>query len=255
MRHVHRIVVALTLILGLAGCASRSAPAAIAPPAARWPAEYQAAIEDARNPTPAKVVQNLVAIVPTNPMLVWKQFDDGPRVLMVTLVGTPSRYQPSLGRAMTSRADDVVWVTAVPELRNLCAQTGFSRGDLAKRLRQLIGLTPETTVTAFVELWVSPSDLRRPAPDNEITDATAGLNIPDDAEPWYRRWFNDTRASQYADSKDPPRNGYPWTQLGYTYDWGGAPPLHQGVSEFVIRPASTVIVNTITEPQVYCQRN
>jgi hypothetical protein len=27
---------------------------------------------------------------------------------------------------------------------------------------------------------------------------------------------------------------YPWTALGYTYDWGNPTPPHYGVSEFVI---------------------
>jgi hypothetical protein len=105
-------------------------------------------------------------------------------------------------------------------------------------------------VTAFVEFWALPSQLFRPAADNEITDTTAGLAMPATTEPWYRAWFNQLRAQQYFQSTDPAHDAYPWTQLGYTYDWGSA--NHQGQSEFVIRQQSPVIVKETTPYQAYC---
>ena len=91
------------------------------------------------------------------------------------------------------------------------------------------------------------------AADNEITDTTAGLNLPDDTEPWYRDWFNTLRAQQYFQSEKPKHNAYPWTQLGYTYDWGN-PVSEQGVSEFVIKANTQVIINAIFTIDAYCDK-
>ncbi len=247
----------LILIAGLAlgmGCAATPPPVtpAATPPtagaAAAWPQAYTDAINDALNPEPGEIVTNLVAIVPDNPRLRWRQFPDGQRVLVVSLVGNTSFYPPP-GSPYNTGARDA-WVTAVPEMRDACTQPGFNRGDLAMRLRQVFGLTPIARVAAFVEFWVLPAQLFRPAADNEITDTTAGLTMPATTEPWYRAWFNQLRARQYFQSTDPPHDAYPWTQLGYTYDWGDA--NHQGASEFVIRQQSPVVVDSITPYQAYC---
>ena len=208
------------------------------------------AIADAMNPTPQEVVNNLVAIVRSNPSLVWKDIDDVPHVLMTTLTGNTSYYDGRIGQRFDTGTHDI-WVTAVPELRNRCAQSDFARGNLAMRLRQILGLTPASTVKAFVDIWVAPTQMFRPAADNEVTDATAGLTMPSETEAWYRLWFNTTRATQYFQSQVPKHDAYPWTQLGYTYDWGN-PGHPQGVSEFVVKQHSTVVIGAITPIAAYC---
>ncbi len=47
----------------------------------------------------------------------------------------------------------------------------------------------------------------------------------------------------------PP--GYPWTRLGYTYDWGN-PGSEVGLSEFVIQGGATVQVAQVYSTQAYC---
>jgi len=43
---------------------------------------------------------------------------------------------------------------------------------------------------------------------------------------------------------------YPWTRLGYTYDWGN--PCHEvGLSEFVIKKDAEVIVEDIETVEEY----
>jgi hypothetical protein len=251
VRAPHRAApLALAACLALsAGCAGHRPPAA-APAAGAWPQAYTDAIADALDPEPSEIATDLVAIVRSNPMLTWRAFPDGDRVLMVSLVGDTSFYPSAPGSPYNTGSHDI-WVTAVPEMKNACTQPGFARGDLAMRLRQAIGLTPDDTVTAFVEFWVLPSQLFRPAADNEITDTTAGLVMPETTEPWYREWFNRLRASQYFQSADPAHNAYPWTQLGYTYDWGSE--RHEGQSEFVIRQQSNVMVGKISDYRTYCR--
>src|SRR5438874_152470 len=185
-------LVAIAAWLTCCATSSRTAARASAPPVTPWPAAYMQAITDAMNPTPEEIVHNLVAIVRSNPQLVWKDIDGVAHVLMTTVTGNTTYYESSVGRAYDTGTHEI-WVTAVPELRDKCGQPEFARGNLAMRLRQLLGLTPTSAVIAFVEFWVTPDQIFRPAADNEVTDTTAGLTMPADAEPWYRLWFNTTR--------------------------------------------------------------
>jgi hypothetical protein len=217
---------------------------------ASWPQIYQAAIKDAINPEPGEIVHHLTAIVQGNPELFWKDVNGVRYVLMVSLAGNTSFYEASMGKPYNT-GGHYIWVTAVPDVRKLCGQQDFGGDDTPMRLRQLLGLTPTVQVIAFVEFWVNPAQLFRPAADNEITDTTAGLNLPENTEPWYRQWFNELRATQYFQSEQPRHEAYPWTQLGYTFDWGN-PGSRVGVSEFVIKTNADVIVNGIIPINMYC---
>lgn len=46
--------------------------------------------------------------------------------------------------------------------------------------------------------------------------------------------------------------GYPWTRLGYTYDWG-APGAEVGEDELVLRPGAEVEVVTAPTTEEYCK--
>ncbi len=47
------------------------------------------------------------------------------------------------------------------------------------------------------------------------------------------------------------KQAYPWTQQGYTYDWGN-PKSEVGISEFVIRKGSTVVIKSVSTLDQYC---
>lgn len=219
-----------------------------------WPPVYTDAVKDALNPEPSEISTNLIAVVPSNKNLKWKEINGVNHVLVATLASDASWYAPYLGKSYNTGSHNI-WITTAPELQNLCLDPQFGGNDLDMRLREILGLTPTATVTSFVEFWVQPSDLFRPAPDNEITDNTAGLSLPDDVSSWYRLWFNSLRSSQYFQSNDPAHDAYPWTQLGYTYDWGGDPQSSIGLSEFVIKTNANVIVNGIYTIDQYCGRS
>ncbi len=143
-----------------------------------------------------------------------------------------------------------VWVTAVPELRNFCNKyAGMTK--LTLRLEQLLGLPPNNGKTRFIEMWVLPSDLFRPSPDPEITDREAELDFPHSnrfltVSAKHIKWFNDLKSNSYGE------NGYPWTRLGYTYDWGN-PESDIGLSEFVIRAGAIVEIHSISKIEDYCK--
>jgi len=244
----------------LAGCAAKQVSVAPATTQAVDPAlikDYEQATALALNPTPEKIFDGLVAISPDNPALEWQDFNGVPHVLMATYTGSFSYYEGYKGKTYNTGAY-AIWVTATPFVQQLCRDPSWADGDLDLRLSQLLGLPPGGNKIGFVEFWVKPEDLFRPCPDPEIDDRDCGLAMADNAPHWYRQWFNELRAQQYFFWPQPPsaqwppdKTGYPWTQLGYTFDWKDLDsPV--GMSEFVIKENADVIVKDWFFTEVYC---
>jgi hypothetical protein len=190
---------------------------------------YHSAVVDAAIAEPSEISKNLVAVVPSNPRLVWKNRDDvrNARLLVVTWTNY-NGYDEKIGQ--TINLSQEVWVTTAPEVKNL-------------------GLPPKAGKTRFVEMWVKPGDLFRPSADPEITDSEAEIEfrisnkyvkVSDE----YIKWYGDLKKQSYG------ANGYPWTRLGYTYDWGNN-QSHIGVSEFVIMPGAAVEIERISSTKDY----
>lgn len=205
---------------------------------------YHLAVQDAEKAEPQEISKNLVAIVPSNHNLVWKTQDQNPKVLVATWTNYDG-YDDKIGRSMPLSRE--IWVTTVPEVKAFCKELSE---DKTLRLEQRLGLPPNANKTKFVEMWVEPGSLFRPSPDPEVTDSEAELNfrlhnefLKTSAD--YLQWFNDLKAKSYG------ANGYPWTRLGYTYDWGQE--NHVGFSEFVIVKGATVEVNAVAPTLQYCQ--
>lgn len=272
--------VRLLLVLALAGCASDRLPApdavAEAPAVADsvW-RQYQAAVAAARQPTAAKISKDLLPLVRDSPRLEWR---DG-RVLMVTW--TKSRHFPQppyrLGYDFALYGD--TWFTAVPAVRDFCR--AYQGADLDLRLRQRLGLPPDDANDVFVELWIEAQDIFRPCPDPEISDSQCQVRIPllDERPapgagepPWacprpglaprqlsgqfvivhstHLEWMCHNWKKSYLNPD--PRDDYPWTALGYTYDWSGDDP--RGESEYVALGGTRVIFERMVETDAYCGR-
>jgi hypothetical protein len=65
----------------------------------------------------------------------------------------------------------------------------------------------------------------------------------------YIKWFNQSRIDRYYSTG--LYNQYPWTQLGYTYDWNPKNKSHRGLSEFVIGKNKTIYVNKVYTTEEY----
>jgi hypothetical protein len=206
-------------------------------------------VDDAEVAEPQEISTGLTAIAPYNHHLIWKDAPGTSRVLMLTwtswtgydeLVGKSIAVEDLMKSVETSRD---TWVTVAPELREFCAKHRDTCIDMTLRVEQLLGLPPHNGKTRFVAFWVHPEDLFRPSPDPEITDFESQLDFPASRfialSEEYVNWFNDLRQSSYGPE------GYPWTRLGYTYDWGN-PFGKRGLSEFVIRSGATVTVESVT---------
>jgi hypothetical protein len=208
------------------------------PPIITLADRYSYAVLDAMVVTDEEVVDTLTPIINTNPDLLW----ENDRVLVVTWTRYGDSY-PVGNTTITWWGD--TWVTVVPELKDRIEELNISPESLTLRVEQLLGLPNGSSNSWFVELWVNPDDLFRPSPDPEINDTVAMLNFPENVSIEYKAWFNGMIISQYFQEKK-----YPWTRLGYTYDWGN-PETEVGISEFMIRKNSEVVVHSKSMTQDY----
>jgi hypothetical protein len=192
---------------------------------------YTVAIEDAMIAKQNEIVSNLTPITPNNSKLFWQGEGENATVLVVTWTKYPNSYP--VGQNVTTPWG-YTWVTAVPEIQTFFKNNVSSDANYTMRAAELLGMPADISYRYFIELWVKPDQLFRPAPDNEITDTTTQLTFPLNATDDYKTWFNSNIISSYYPMK------YPWTRLGYTYDWGDS--THVGLSEFVLMQNATVTV-------------
>jgi hypothetical protein len=203
--------------------------------------KYQEAIVDAMVAEESEICSTLIAIRPDNHYLSWSNG----YVLVCTWTGYASSFHP--GDTLSLSWGDT-WVTAVPELKDWQKKHRNPKTDAVLRTKQLLGLPANANKTTFVEMWVKPADLFRPAYDNEIDDRTCGLSFPANATQEYIDWFDNNIIASYYPPRSPVT--FPWTRLGYTYDWGN-PKSEIGLSEFVIKKSSRVIVKSVTPNDAY----
>lgn len=187
---------------------------------------YQAAVQDAITVEDGEILP-LVAITAESDMVTWQ---DG-RVLLSTVNRHPDRYID--GETITLLGE--VWTVTEKELSAWYAENSDGVTDWTMRLKQLVGVPPDGTYTHVTAMWVSPDDLLRPAYNTDITSTDMPLALGEDITDEYRDWFEGNIIWSYFDSD------YPWTRIGYTYDWAdnGA---EYGLTEFLVLPGAEVTV-------------
>jgi hypothetical protein len=179
-----------------------------------WDA-YNRAVVASKHPGAADICRTLSPVSASNSKLIWNPADP-------------------------EGAKREVWVSLAPEVRDILKKENVPGSNIILRIDQLLGMPPTKSETWFVELWVRPADLFRPTPDPEIDDNEAGLDFPAGTPQSHIEWFNNQVRT----------NTYPWTRLGYTYDWGN-PATKVGVSEYIIRVSSEVEVNKVAPTLEY----
>jgi len=213
--------------------APRSSPA----PAAGVDAEFAAAREAVRRQTAADVLP----LLPLRP-------DSNRMVRVVTLTdwdGYARALDAGNPRIVLERE---VWVTPAGEVRDSCAT--FPRGRVVPEVARLLGLLPGDTLNqSFVELAAPLDSIFRPAPDRDPTAAlpcpgsevvqACGVDSLPESHPM-RGFLTRQRASEY-----------PFTGLGYTYNWRRGAPRY-GASEYVVPKGTSVRVIAVTGPEAYC---
>jgi len=211
---------------------------------------YREAIENSMSPGPSKISTDLVPINTQNADLLWKKIDGEDYILVVTWKQNISYYKPYLDSAYYNTGKYPIWITTAPEL--LKRMKAENSQDVDFRLKQLLGLPPNATYSYFVEFWVKPEDLFRPCPDSEITDSQCDLCFPENTDASHITWINSNRISRYYECE--LYDNYPWSQLGYTYDWNPENKSHVGLSEFVIETNKNIVVNAIYTTKDYLEK-
>ncbi|MCB0431009.1 MAG: hypothetical protein H6585_08925 [Flavobacteriales bacterium] len=212
---------------------------------------YRQAVAASIYPEPSKVDSHLVAIRPENTGLVRETEDGETYILVATWKQNVSYYEKYLDSAFYDTGNYPIWVTTVPELSERMQKEHASDPD--RRLKQLLGLPPNATYSYFVEFWVKPEDLFRPCPDPEVNDSVCETCFPKDVSEAHKFWINENRISRYYQCE--LYNQYPWSQLGYTYDWSPNNPTHIGLSEFVIGAHKKIKVHKIYTTEEYLGKN
>jgi hypothetical protein len=220
---------------------------------------YKLAVMDAKTAQPWEIFRSLVGITyygdsiagPGN--LSWSADSAGNmRLLVVSWMKQSSTQFWPLGQTFKTSNNQAYmsWITTAPEMASFLKKNKFTdQSSLHLRIAQVLGMPPDSQNDYFVEFWVYPWNMFRPAPDPEITDHEADLYFPSNATQKHRNWFVNEIANKYDTSTT---HAFPWTRMGYTYDW--ATPLHPvGMSEFVVDTSSLVTVKAIYSSWQYYQ--
>jgi hypothetical protein len=226
--------------------------------------QYCAAVATAKVPAEKNLSRDLVAIVRSTPRLRW---NDKGQVLMASLVESYCKDHGAFcpdqaGKTVTLSGE--TWLSAVPFLRDFCR--GVPKTGLKLRLLQRLGIAPTgVPVDVVVQMWIDPKDFFRPCADPEVTDGECELSLKADAGsggcPWAEstknyRWMCNNWKISYPPTCGPQTHPipFPWTGLGYTWDWSADNPTHHGESEFVAPKGTAVTIESVTGIVEYCGR-
>ena len=201
-------------LLPLAGCVSE--------PPLSIEQLWEAAMADAVFSEDSEV-KELVCLTQQDPQVIWDE--TGKRVLLVTWHSYEEPCKP--GEALEHQD---IWATSLGELTDWYLENNRSVTDWELRFAQLLGVHADEGYTRFTAFWVDPSEVIRPA---YVTDVTAQMTNGYDqvTDPAYRAWFDSNILYSYFESE------YPWTRLGYTYDWSGGDSPY-GLTEFLVADGS-----------------
>jgi len=171
-----------------------------------------------------------------------------------------------VGKGTQAFSSDV-WVAFSDQVAQFCQQ--FPQQELPLRMQQLLGLPPQLEPPAdswkFVVLKISsPDQLFRPCADPSPSNpGPCPATFPTGVSVQHQAWMAGQAffAWQQYDG-NPSKGGYPWTRLGYTYNWNPGTSI-VGASEFVIpggTPVEVCGVVPVTElcapgsdPAAYCE--
>lgn len=167
-------------------------------------------------------VFELVCLTQDDPQVIWD--DSAKRVLLLTWHDYAQDCAP--GEALEY---EEIWASSLGEMENWFRENGAGVTDWDLRFAQLLGLPEDAGYTRFTAFWVSPEEVIRPA---YVPDVTAQMvnDYGKVTDPEYKAWFDANILYSYFESE------YPWTRLGYTYDWSGAASPY-GLTEFLVMDA------------------
>ena len=163
-------------------------------------------------------------------------------------VVTWTKYHSSypVGKETTLKWGEV-WVTLDKDIKSKCRN--FYKKTLTHDLQKLLGLPLDSSgKRSFVVLEVDADSLFRPCANPSLQARECSSRFPKDVSPEHISWYAHHSALSYKFEK-----GYPWTRLGYTYNWKlGADEV--GVAEFVVKKGSKAEVLSVEDSISYCKQ-
>jgi hypothetical protein len=156
---------------------------------------------------------------------------------------------------------DRIWVTLDGEVQTLCRSWNLSGDALRRRLEQLLGLPmdppPQYRKAGFVIMQVPQGRLERAClgvNDSDAAHPQCTLDVQASTPAELRNYVQQQMAGSYI-LRNPKGPGYPFTRLGYTYDWNPFAQTrnHYGASEFLLMPGTAVKVAAQMTTDDYCK--
>jgi len=244
-RHQLFLLMLLTC-LGFVACSKDEEPA----PALTNDQLYANSILDAMHAEASEAVDSLWPITAGNTKLQWKTINGQSYVLMASFMRFPASYPE--GDSITNTWGES-WLFIPSQMKSRIGQSFNASSDTVMRICQLLGLPPKNSRsnTHIAEIWVPASRLNRPAGNPSIATTTATADLIESVTPEYESWFNNYIIYAYYHTLASATDfHYPWTRMGYTYDW--APGSKKvGLSEYVLQASSGCWVEKVRTASEY----
>lgn len=216
----HAAVIVCILTAGFSGCISKQKPDEVL---------YKTAVKDAMIAEPAEIFP-LVCISEDDPLVSWK---DG-KVLMLTLHKYPDFYAEGKDVRLSFGNS---WTFTDREIEAWYKKNRQDEDGWQHRIKQLLGIAPSQNHTHVSAFWTDPHDICRPAYQSDATKQLLPEDLDGSALGELSDWFCSNIISSYYIGS----TNYPWTRLGYTYDWAGG-KTEYGVTEFLVKKDAVVTV-------------
>ena len=226
----------------------------------------------------SKVIKNLMVLGKDNKVNNMNENSKEQKFLMVSWIDLKKNYnkhwEEDLKTHKPYKIKRTTWLTVPEQIKDFCNKCKGTNMKipgkmmLSLRLEQYLGLllTQEEKKTHFVEILVKAKDIERPCTNSEISTSSCtnfDFNSLDKTSFLYETF----KKTHYLDkeylNKEESNKLYPFTGLGYTYDWGN-PRTHVGATEFIIKqektggvepPGVDVEVVSVKSTEEYCEKN
>jgi hypothetical protein len=254
--------------------------------------KYQAATDTTHHDWDQLAVVPVHAITGPGDGNRWMTDGQGDQRVMVTTLVSPTVagiYRPFINSTYTLGNTRQIWVTLAGDLTDYLmsrpTEWEFTTQSIADRAKYALGTPITSNYSHFVNFWVRPQDLFRPAIQWDVSQSTMLRPISGQHDQWepdltaYKAgpsWFGTQYADRFSDTtgssttlydwyqdwwnkSDNAATGpgafpFPWTGLGYTYDYyyqadTMTPADYQrvvGLSEYVIAPKFSMIVASVS---------
>ncbi|MGO4128627.1 hypothetical protein AB4Z01_29835 [Inquilinus sp. YAF38] len=155
----------------------------------------------------------------------------------------------------TGKVLSATWVSLPSESRPACK----GAQDPVLALEQLLGMPPAGGEWELVQFSVAPEHVFRPcASGPDISTTQCSFALPTQfSSPAERRAVEETQLFVFGQMwnsyvADFPTPGYPFTGMGWTYNWSPASKDHTGISEYVVKRGAPVSDIRVFTPSEFC---